>query len=124
MRLVYVLAAVLGVLYGYDFGRVIGGPLVGVVLALNGAVFCSIVAGALAERLCQGRPAALQPRRPFGHLNSSAARCRPRVQALLVLVALVRGGELPRQPEREDDAPDDEQDVMDLHGMLLQRQSW
>ena len=58
VRLVYVLAAVLGMVYSYDFGKVIGGPLVGVVLALNGAVFCSIVAGALAEKLCQWWPEA------------------------------------------------------------------
>jgi hypothetical protein len=64
VRLVYVLAGVLGVLYGYDFGQVIGGPIVGVVLALNGAIFCSIVAGALAEQLCQARPAERQPHRP------------------------------------------------------------
>lgn len=64
VRLVYVLAAVTGTLYGYDFGKVIGGPLMGVVLALNGAVFCSIVAGALAEKLCQWWTAAQQPRRP------------------------------------------------------------
>jgi hypothetical protein len=63
LRLVYGLAAVLGMVYSYDFGKVIGGPLVGVVLALNGAVFCSIVAGALAERLCRAQPAASQTRR-------------------------------------------------------------
>ena len=64
VRLVYLLAAVAGMVYSYDFGRIIGGPVVGVVLGLNGAVFCSIVAGALAEKLCQWRPAAQQPRRP------------------------------------------------------------
>jgi hypothetical protein len=63
LRLVYGLAAVLGMVYSYDFGKVIGGPLVGVVLALNGAVFCSIVAGALAERLCRTQPAATRTRR-------------------------------------------------------------
>jgi hypothetical protein len=60
LRLVYALAAVLGMAYSYDFGKVIGGPFVGVVLALNGAVFSSIVAGALAERLCQWRPEAMR----------------------------------------------------------------
>jgi hypothetical protein len=39
-------------------------------------------------------------------------------RALLVLVALVGIGKLLREPEGEDDAPDDEQDVMDLQGML------
>jgi hypothetical protein len=56
LRGVYGLAAVLGMVYSYDFGTVIGGPVVGVVLALNGAVFCSIVAGALAEKLCRWWP--------------------------------------------------------------------
>ena len=56
VRSVYVLAAVAGMIYSYDFGKVIGGPVVGVVLALNGAVSCSIVAGALAEKLCQWWP--------------------------------------------------------------------
>jgi len=56
LSLVYVLAALLGMAYSYDFGKIIGGPIVGVVLALNGAIFCSIVAGALAEKLCQWWP--------------------------------------------------------------------
>ena len=60
LRLVYALAAVLGMVYSYDFGRIIGGPFVGVLLALNGAVFCSIVAGALAEKLCQWWPEAVR----------------------------------------------------------------
>jgi hypothetical protein len=63
VRLVYVLAAVLGMVYSYDFGNVIGGPIVGVVLALNGAVFCSIMAGALVEKLCQWWPASNDPSR-------------------------------------------------------------
>jgi hypothetical protein len=56
----YMLAALVGLVTSYDFGRTIGGPLVGVVLALNGALFCSIVAGALAERLCRWWPAAMR----------------------------------------------------------------
>jgi hypothetical protein len=64
VRLVYALAAVLGMVNSYGFGKLIGGPIVGVVLALNGAVFCSIVAGALAEKLCQWWPASQQPHRP------------------------------------------------------------
>jgi hypothetical protein len=58
VRAVCVLAALAGLVAGYDFGQLIGGPFVGVVLALNGAVFCSIIAGALAERLCRGWPQA------------------------------------------------------------------
>jgi hypothetical protein len=48
-------------IYGYDFGKVIGGgPFVGVVLALNGALFCSVLAGALAEKLCRWWPQTLR----------------------------------------------------------------
>lgn len=53
LALVYVLAAAVGLVSGYDFGSRIGGIFVGVVLALNGAVFCSIVVGAVAERWLQ-----------------------------------------------------------------------
>ena len=65
--LLTLLAALAGLVYSYDFGVQIGGPLVGVVLALNGALFCSIVAGALAERLRRAWPQATrqpQPGRP------------------------------------------------------------
>ncbi len=64
VRLVCLLAAMAGLFYSYDFGKLIGGPIMGVVLALNGAVFCSIVAGALVETLCRWWPAAQQPQRP------------------------------------------------------------
>jgi hypothetical protein len=50
-RLASLLAAAAGAIYSYEFGALIGGPLVGVVLALNGAVFGSVLAGALAEKL-------------------------------------------------------------------------
>jgi hypothetical protein len=52
LALACTLAALAGTVACYGFGNRIGGPLVGVVLALNGAVFGSILAGALAERLC------------------------------------------------------------------------
>ncbi|HRD95684.1 MAG TPA: hypothetical protein PLA97_04670 [Rubrivivax sp.] len=64
VRLVHLLAAMAGMVYCYDFGQRIGGPFVGVVLALNGAVFCSIVASALVETLCRWWPAAQKQRRP------------------------------------------------------------
>jgi hypothetical protein len=64
VALAYALAALAGMVYSYDFGKLIGGPVVGVVLALNGAVFCSIIAGALAEKLCRWRPASRPPQRP------------------------------------------------------------
>lgn len=61
VRLVCGLAAAAGMVYGYDFGKVIGGgPFVGVVLALNGALFCSVLAGALAEKLCRWWPQTLR----------------------------------------------------------------
>jgi hypothetical protein len=66
-RLASLLAAVAGANYSYDFGALIGGPLVGLVLALNGAVFGSVLAGALAERLCSWWTASnTQPRRMAG----------------------------------------------------------
>lgn len=60
-RSLTLVAAVAGLVYGYDFGKLIGGPIVGVVLALNGAVFCSIMAGALAEKLCRWGPRVSRP---------------------------------------------------------------
>jgi hypothetical protein len=63
---VSLLAALPGVVYSYDFGAQIGGPLVGVVLALNGALFCSILAGALVERLARWWPATGRGQPPQG----------------------------------------------------------
>ena len=40
------------------------------------------------------------------------------------VLALVEFLELPRQPEGEHDAPDDEQDVVDLHGLLRCSRQW
>jgi hypothetical protein len=39
----YVLAVCLGLKFGYDFGMQISGPLMAVITAIIGAVFCSIV---------------------------------------------------------------------------------
>ena len=71
VRGVYLLAALVGLVGSYEFGRTIGGPLVGVVLALNGALFCSIVTGALAERLCRWWSAEM---RVASQLRSHSAR--------------------------------------------------
>lgn len=57
------LATAAGMVYGYDFGKLIGGPVVGVVLALNAAVFCAIMASALVETLCRRWPRSLRPTR-------------------------------------------------------------
>lgn len=62
-RLAGLLAALAGAIYSYDFGTLIGGPPVGVLLALNGAVCGSVLAGALVDKLCSLWPA--QPA-PFG----------------------------------------------------------
>lgn len=62
-RLAAVTAAWAGAIYSYDFGLLIGGPLVGMVLAANGAVCGSVLAGALMERLCRLWRA---PAAPFG----------------------------------------------------------
>jgi hypothetical protein len=40
---------------GYDFGLQISGKLLGVALALNAALFCSMVVDVLADRIVRGR---------------------------------------------------------------------
>ncbi len=50
-------AALAGLVSGYDFGLQLGGALVGVVMAVNGAVFCAILAGAAIDRLARWRRA-------------------------------------------------------------------
>ena len=44
-------ASVIGAGLGYDFGRTLGGALFGVLTAAAGALFCSILADALATRV-------------------------------------------------------------------------
>ena len=39
----YLLAVGLGLKFGYDFGMQISGPLMAVITAIIGAVFCSII---------------------------------------------------------------------------------
>jgi len=46
----YALAIGAGLKYGYDFGVQISGTILGVVLAINSAVFCSIVVGMFVEQ--------------------------------------------------------------------------
>ena len=43
------MSAVAGMILGYDFGNRLAGTLVGVVMGLNGAVFCSILASGAAD---------------------------------------------------------------------------
>jgi len=44
-------AGLAGAWASYDFGMQLGGPLMGVVAALNGAAICSLLVGALFDRL-------------------------------------------------------------------------
>jgi hypothetical protein len=53
-----IVAGMAGLVLGYDFGNRLGGMLIGAVLALNGALFCSILAASAAERLLGARRAA------------------------------------------------------------------
>ena len=48
-------AGVVGLLYGYAFGVRLSGTLLGVVLAVNGAALCTLVADALLERVARPR---------------------------------------------------------------------
>jgi hypothetical protein len=49
------LAAVAGLKFGFDFGYRVDGPWLGVVMALNSALFASIMAGAVIGRLLPAR---------------------------------------------------------------------
>lgn len=55
VRLVHLIAATIGLKYGYDFGVRLSGMWFGVALALNTGFFCSLIVGSLAERLIGGR---------------------------------------------------------------------
>ncbi|WP_425261465.1 hypothetical protein ACPOLB_11310 [Rubrivivax sp. RP6-9] len=48
-------AALVGAKFSYDFGLEISGRLLAWLLALNSAVFCALVVGALADRLLGAR---------------------------------------------------------------------
>lgn len=54
--IVVALAMGLGLKFGYDFGDEIGGVLLGLVAAINGAVFCAILAGSVVDRMFPERP--------------------------------------------------------------------
>ncbi len=49
--LLWVVASLLGLKFGYDFGYQLGGMLFGALTALYTALFCSILADAAADRL-------------------------------------------------------------------------
>ena len=49
--LVVALAGVVGLWFGYDFGRQVSGMGLGLLMAANGAVFASLLASAVVDRL-------------------------------------------------------------------------
>jgi hypothetical protein len=55
IRGITVAAGLVGMLAGFDFGNRLSGMLIGALMALNGAIFCSILAAAVAERLLGAR---------------------------------------------------------------------
>jgi hypothetical protein len=67
VRAVCSLAGLVGVAYGYDFGHRVGGMLLGLVMALNAAVFFPIVLSGVIEpllRLLQPRASDRNAKRP------------------------------------------------------------
>ena len=46
----YLVAIIAGLKYGFDFGKHISGTALGIVLAINSAVFCSFVVGMAVDR--------------------------------------------------------------------------
>ena len=48
---VHAVAVVAGAWYSFDFGAQIGGPGIGALAGLNGAVICALMAGAALDRL-------------------------------------------------------------------------
>ena len=53
--LVVALAGMAGLWFGYDFGRQVSGMGLGLLMAANGAVFASLLASALVDRLFRPR---------------------------------------------------------------------
>lgn len=51
-------AGLVGLVAGFDFGNRLAGMLVGALMAFNGALFCSILAAAVAERVFGERSSA------------------------------------------------------------------
>jgi hypothetical protein len=63
------LAGLVGLAYGYDFGQRVGGMLLGMVMALNAAVFFPIVLAGVIEPLLR----LLQPRASDRNVNRPQA---------------------------------------------------
>ncbi len=57
VALAYLAASAAGLKYGYDFGAQISGKLLGVELAINSAIFGSILVAMLADRVFGPRAA-------------------------------------------------------------------
>ncbi len=55
VRAVAAIAGLLGLVLGYQFGNRVAGLWLGVITGLNGAVFATILVGALVDRLTRVR---------------------------------------------------------------------
>ena len=55
-------AVMVGLKYGFDFGNQIIGPLMGVVGALNGALFCALISDFIADRFLPSGERGRKPR--------------------------------------------------------------
>ncbi len=55
MRVVAAIAGLLGLVFGYQFGNRVAGLWLGVITGLNGAIFATILVGALVDRLTRVR---------------------------------------------------------------------
>ena len=56
VQAIYLVALLAGLGYGYSFGERVGGVLLGVVMAINGGLFASILVGAVVDRTLQRKP--------------------------------------------------------------------
>jgi hypothetical protein len=55
VRVVAAIAGLLGFVFGYQFGNLVAGLWLGVITGLNGAIFATILVGALVDRLTRVR---------------------------------------------------------------------
>ena len=53
---VWLIAALAGLKYGFDFGSRISGLWMGIAMAITTAVFCSMMAGGMVQRLLRAKP--------------------------------------------------------------------
>jgi peptidoglycan/LPS O-acetylase OafA/YrhL len=55
LRLAYAAALCIGAFYGFGFGMQVSGPWLGIVTAVNGAVFCALLVGAASDGISRLR---------------------------------------------------------------------